>query len=56
MENLKKEYMILIEKPADTQKKIRTWLSSGYTIEIVTQSYCCNEGILFTSFYRIKKD
>ena len=34
---MKKEFTILKATPADTQKKIRQWVSAGYDIEIVAQ-------------------
>ena len=33
-----KEYICMEETPAETQKLIRTWVSTGYTIEIVFQA------------------
>ena len=31
------EFMVLIETPEDIQKKIRTWLTTGYAITIINQ-------------------
>lgn len=33
-----KEFICMAETPTDTQKKIRQWLSSGYEVELLTQS------------------
>ena len=53
-----KEFVCMQETAIDTQKKIRQWLSTGYTIEIISQSstYIAGEGIIVvTSLYRIKE-
>ena len=34
---MSKEFICMQEDVSDTQKKIRTWVSSGYEIEIVAQ-------------------
>ncbi len=53
-----KEYIFLNETPADTQKKIKTWLSTGYKIEFINQQtiYQEDNGVFrtFTSLYRSK--
>lgn len=33
-----KEFICMAETPPDTQKKIRQWLSTGYSIDILAQS------------------
>lgn len=33
-----KEFICMAETPTDTQKKIRQWLSTGYSIDILAQS------------------
>ena len=46
------------ETVAQTQKVIRQWLSTGYTIEFVAQSstYIAGEGlVVVTSLFRIKE-
>jgi hypothetical protein len=35
---MKKEFLILEDKPIDVQKKVRQWVSTGYKIEIVAQN------------------
>ena len=58
MEN--KEYVCMEETPANTQKFIRTWVSTGYTIEIVyQQAHIANQSsnattIVLTSLWRTK--
>ena len=56
---MKKELVILEETVIDTQKKIRTWVSSGYEIEIVAQHLIKDAStsgttVLITSLWRIK--
>lgn len=46
------------ETPDQTQKVIRQWLSTGYTIEFISQSstYIAGEGlVVVTSLFRIKE-
>ncbi len=31
------EFMVMVELPTDTQKKIKQWLSTGYEITIISQ-------------------
>ena len=53
-----KEFICMAESPAQTQKVIRQWLSTGYTIEFVAQSstYIAGEGlVVVTSLFRIKE-
>ena len=55
-----KEYICMEETPANTQKLIRTWVSTGYTIEIVyQQAHIANQSsnattIVLTSLWRTK--
>ena len=52
-----KEFICMAESPAQTQKVIRQWLSTGYTIEFVAQSSCIDELgkiVVVTSLYRVK--
>lgn len=55
-----KEYVCMEETPAETQKLIRTWVSTGYTIEIVyQQAHIANQSsnattIVLTSLWRTK--
>ena len=37
------ELVVLHEDSTDTQKKLRTWLSTGYAIQILAQSVINNE-------------
>ena len=45
------EFTCITEDTATTQKLIRTWVSSGYTITIVAQSsaYIPDEGLVITT-------
>ena len=53
-----KEYVCMEETPAETQKLIRTWVSTGYAIEIVyQQAHIANQStnattIVLTSLWR----
>ena len=55
-----REYVCMEETPAETQKLIRTWTSTGYTIEIVyQQAHIANQSanattIVLTSLWRTK--
>lgn len=55
-----KEYVCMEETPAETQKLIRTWVSTGYLIEIVyQQAHIANQSsnattIVLTSLWRTK--
>ena len=51
-----KEYVCMEETPAVTQKLIRTWVSTGYTVDIIhQQALLRNESIIMiTSLWRIK--
>ena len=55
-----KEYVCMEETPAETQKLIRTWVSTGYNIEIVyQQAHIANQSsnattIILTSLWRTK--
>lgn len=53
-----KEFICMEETAAQTQKVIRQWLSTGYTIEFVFQSSSCIDElgniVVVTSLYRIK--
>ena len=54
---MKKEFCVLEDTPIDTQKKIRTWVTSGYEIEIVAQSVSFTNDVstlIVTSLWRIK--
>ncbi len=48
------------ETVSDTQKKIRQWLSTGYTIEFVAQSSSCIDElgniVVVTSLFRSKSE
>ncbi len=50
----KEEFTILNESPADTQKKIRQWVSTGYKITIINQIYNTSAGNLITTLTRSK--
>lgn len=45
------------ETPAETQKLIRTWVSTGYLIEVMYQQALLkgNSVVVFTSLWRTKK-
>ena len=45
------EFICITESTETTQKLIRTWVSSGYTVTIVAQSsaYVPNEGLVITT-------
>ncbi len=45
------EFICITETAATTQKLIRTWVSSGYTVTIVAQSsaHIPNEGLVITT-------
>ena len=53
-----KEFVCMQETAIDTQKKIRQWLSTGYTIEFLAQS-STTDGLgnttVVTSLFRIKE-
>ena len=53
-----KEYVCMEETPAETQKLIRTWVSTGYTIDIVFQGLSLNNPTsvtkIVTSLWRTK--
>lgn len=52
-----KEYVCMEETPEETQKKIRQWVSTGYTIEIVFQGLPVKNNAtttVVTSLYRTK--
>lgn len=53
-----KEFICMAETPADTQKKIRQWMSTGYQIEFISQSSCCIDElgniVVTTSLFRVK--
>lgn len=52
-----KEFICMDETPDQTQKVIKQWLSTGYTIEFVSQSstYIAGEGlVVVTSLFRTK--
>ena len=55
-----KEFICMAETPEDTQKKIKQWLSTGYTIEFVAQSSSCIDELgnitVVTSLFRIKSE
>ena len=55
-----KEFICMAETPEDTQKKIKQWLSTGYTIEFVSQSSSCIDELgnitVVTSLFRIKSE
>ena len=56
---MEKEFLIMKETLLDTQKKISTWVTSGYEIEIVAQFYKCDSStngsdVLITSLWKIK--
>jgi hypothetical protein len=46
------EFLVLTEKPADTQKKIKQWVSTGYQVTIINQCYGTNT--LITTLTRRK--
>ena len=55
-----KEYVCMEETPANTQKLIKTWVATGYTIKIVyQQAHIANQSsnattIVLTSLWRTK--
>ena len=53
-----KEFICMDETPDQTQKVIKQWLSTGYTIEFVSQSSSCIDElghiIVVTSLFRTK--
>ena len=54
-----KEFICISETVTQTQKVIRQWLSTGYTIEFIAQSstYVEGEGIIVvTSLFRTKSE
>ncbi len=54
-----KEFICMDETPDQTQKVIKQWLSTGYTIEFVSQSstYIAGEGlVVVTSLFRTKSE
>ena len=54
-----KEFICMAESPAQTQKVLRQWLSTGYTIDFISQSstYIAGEGIIVvTSLFRTKSE
>ena len=55
-----KEFICMEKTAIDTQKKIRQWLSTGYTIEFLAQSSSCIDEpgniTVVTSLYRIKSE
>ena len=56
-----KEFICMEETAAQTQKVIRQWLSTGYTIEFVSQTACYTEfdsGSIrvVTSLFRTKSE
>ena len=54
-----KEFICMAETPEDTQKKIKQWLSTGYTIEFVAQSSTIDglgNTTVVTSLYRTKSE
>jgi len=58
---MKKEFMVLEETAADTQKKIRQWVSQGYKIEIVAQNIIIidktyHQYLVVTSLWRWKEN
>ena len=52
-----KEYVCMEETPEETQKLIRTWVSTGYLIEVMYQQALLkdNSVVVFTSVWRTKK-
>ena len=53
------EFICITETAATTQKLIRTWVSSGYTVTIVAQSsaHIPDEGLVIkTSLWRTKNE
>ncbi len=46
------EFLVMIEIPEDTQKKIRTWLTTGYAITIINQTIA--DRYLITTLLRRK--
>ncbi len=57
---MKKEYCLIQNSAAETQKLIRTWMSTGYEIEILSQIPAITHNgiitIILTSLYRIKEN
>lgn len=56
-----KEFICMDETAAQTQKVIRQWISTGYTIEFISQTACYTEfdsGSIrvVTSLFRIKSE
>ena len=54
-----KEFICMSETVAQTQKAIRQWLSTGYTIDLISQSstHVAGEGIIVvTSLFRTKSE
>ena len=55
-----KEFICMAESPVQTQKVIRQWLSTGYTIEFISQSSSCIDElgniVVVTSLYRTKSE
>lgn len=53
-----REYICMEETPAETQKLIRTWVSTGYSIDIVFQGFQPNNPTsvtkIVTSLWRTK--
>jgi len=39
-----KKYLVLVESPVETQKKLNQWLAQGYKIEIVSQTAVVVDG------------
>jgi len=54
---MNKEFVCITEDTATTQKLIRTWVSSGYIVELIAQSsiYWPGTGVVITtSLWRTK--
>lgn len=53
---MNKEFICMEETISDTQKKIKTWVSSGYEINIIFQSIVIKQDITYmvTSLWRSK--
>ena len=55
-----KEFICMAESPAQTQKVLRQWLSTGYTIEFISQSSSCIDElgniVVVTSLFRTKSE
>ena len=54
-----KEFICMSETVTQTQKVIRQWLSTGYTIEFISQSstYIAGDGlVVVTSLFRTKSE